>query len=437
MKIAIISLLPDAGHMTSLLRIGEMLKIKGADVAFFGPEENAKIAHQKNIFHYPLKIERPENHINKLARYSWASRFWQEIILSKWFYINYYEKTIYLGLKHEDHLTRLVREFNADAILCDSHLYPSTYEAVARKCNIPIIFNIAPGSYVDFQREDHPSGIFSTPYKRSTIKFLRKIFGKGYTICSKLLFSEKFKRDSTISDHINTYWKSHLKVDLAKQKKITVSSGIGFLERQYLENKIQMPSFVFQVSSLEYNPTNSLEMNLSEWIESDARPIIYVGFGTMVKGAIPFTKNIIDAARSLGMRILLSHPCKPFDDWQNDTTIRWETWVSQVDILSREEVKIFISHGGSGAMQEAVWFGKPIICMPFLWDQFYNAWVIQNLCGIPPLDKRSISTKKIKNHIKLGLEKGDLFKKYSAELQVNEGSGELFQKISEFLYEPL
>jgi hypothetical protein len=55
------------------------------------------------------------------------------------------------------------------------------------------------------------------------------------------------------------------------------------------------------------------------------------------------------------------------------------------------------------------------------------------LCGIPVLNKKSISTAIIRNHIKLALQKTDLFKKYSDDLRANEGSNEIVKKIRDFL----
>ena len=48
-KIAIITLVPDTGHTTSLLHFGRLLQDNGAEVHFFGPHENALLCQENNI----------------------------------------------------------------------------------------------------------------------------------------------------------------------------------------------------------------------------------------------------------------------------------------------------------------------------------------------------------------------------------------------------
>ncbi|CAF1376957.1 unnamed protein product [Adineta ricciae] len=53
-------------------------------------------------------------------------------------------------------------------------------------------------------------------------------------------------------------------------------------------------------------------------------------------------------------------------------------FVKQKMILQQPTVKIFLSHCGMGSCIEGLYFRKPIICMPFNVDQFYNSRSIEN-----------------------------------------------------------
>ena len=46
-----------------------------------------------------------------------------------------------------------------------------------------------------------------------------------------------------------------------------------------------------------------------------------------------------------------------FENWQN---------------VGHPNVKLFIGHGGALSTQEAIFHGVPMICVPFLMDQFLN-----------------------------------------------------------------
>jgi hypothetical protein len=54
-------------------------------------------------------------------------------------------------------------------------------------------------------------------------------------------------------------------------------------------------------------------------------------------------------------------------------------FVKQKWILQQKSVKVFLSHCGMGSALEALYFSKPILCMPFSSDHFSNAIAIENL----------------------------------------------------------
>jgi hypothetical protein len=54
-------------------------------------------------------------------------------------------------------------------------------------------------------------------------------------------------------------------------------------------------------------------------------------------------------------------------------------FVKQKWILQQKSIKMFISHCGMGSAMEALYYSKPIVCMPFNMDQFTNAIAIEDL----------------------------------------------------------
>ena len=180
------------------------------------------------------------------------------------------------------------------------------------------------------------------------------------------------------------YWEQRASENLNEVKTLNISLGMGTLERKYLTKDISIPTDVTQLGPLPISPIGTLPTELNDWLnDSSLPPVIYVGFGTMIKGKLKFAKHIISAIRKLGFRVLWTSQEKPWPDIETSPDIRWESWVPQTKILSHPKIELFITHAGSGAIQEALWFAKPTICIPFLWDQHYNAWVAEKLnCGV-------------------------------------------------------
>lgn len=46
------------------------------------------------------------------------------------------------------------------------------------------------------------------------------------------------------------------------------------------------------------------------------------------------------------------------------------SWLPQNDILADDRTKLFISHAGGLSTQEATWYGKPVLALPVMIDQF-------------------------------------------------------------------
>lgn len=435
LKIAIFTLVADAGHTTSLLHFGRLLQNNGMEVRFFGPHENASLCQNSNIASTTFQIERPFNYQNCLSIYSKTKPFWREAIVNKWLYINYFEKVNYYGIQKESLLTNLLEDFNPSAILCDGHQFSATGELIASKLNCPVILNSAYGSYSIYQNDNHTSNLPISSFCKFFLPVLKKSLGKLFTEFNKRFNRDKFLSDEYVHNLLIQYWNNYVNTDFHGLRKLIISSGIGILEKKYLADQITIPEEVFQVGPIPYTPTNLLSDDLSNWLNQDSKPVIYICLGTMVKGSFPFFSDIIKAALIEGFRILWTYYEKPWKDFLDSKYLRWEKWVPQLDILAHENVKLFISHCGAGAINQALWFCKPVIGIPILWDQFYNAWVLEQLCGFSPLNWYSITTRKLRSQFKAVQSTMSRFNKICAEFNENEASKVIIDKVTNFVSE--
>lgn len=431
MKIAIIALVADAGHTTCLLHFGSLLQNNGIEIHFFGPHENYSLCQESKIPCTTFGIERPYNYQNCLARYSRTKPFWREAIFNKWLNVNYFDKVNYYGIRKESYLISLLEDYKPSAILCDSHQFSATSKLIALKLNCPLIFISVYGSYFLYQKKDHISNYPITSSCKFILPVARKSLGKIFTEFNKWFNRSKFLSDEYIHNFLNHYWNCYINTDFKSLRELTISSGIGILEKKYLADQIIIPDEVLQVGPIPYTPTNLLSDELSNWLNQDSRPVIYVCLGTMVKGHFSFFQDIIKAALIEGFRILWVYYEKPWKDSQDCDSLRWERWVPQIDILAHKNIKLFITHCGAGAIKQALWFCKPVISIPILWDQFYNAWVLEQLCGITPLNWNSSSVKTIRSQIK-GIQE-NRFSKICAEYRETEASKVILDRVREFM----
>jgi len=125
----------------------------------------------------------------------------------------------------------------------------------------------------------------------------------------------------------------------------------------------------------------AINRDLTTWLETGASDgkVVYISFGTMIGDISEMIENLISILLSRGKRVLVQSRGVPPASSGNVGRVRYESWLDQSAVLSHRFVEGFITHGGAGALQEAIWHAKPLICLPHAWDQYYNSWVVKKL----------------------------------------------------------
>jgi MGT family glycosyltransferase len=103
----------------------------------------------------------------------------------------------------------------------------------------------------------------------------------------------------------------------------------------------------------------------------DDKPLIYVSYGSLGAADVELYKRMIALFGTLPYRFLMN-----VGDYKDRYTevpanVRLKPWFPQPAVIPH--VDLFIHHGGNNSFNEALYFGKPAIIMPFCWDGLDNA----------------------------------------------------------------
>jgi MGT family glycosyltransferase len=101
------------------------------------------------------------------------------------------------------------------------------------------------------------------------------------------------------------------------------------------------------------------------------KPLIYVSFGSLGSADVDLYKRMIALFGRLPYRFLMNvgdHIGQYSDVPPN---VHLEKWYPQPAVIPH--VSLFIHHGGNNSFNEALYFGKPAIIMPYCWDGLDNA----------------------------------------------------------------
>ncbi len=105
--------------------------------------------------------------------------------------------------------------------------------------------------------------------------------------------------------------------------------------------------------------------------EFDDKPLIYVSFGSLGAADVELYQRMIKLFGTLPYRFLMNvgDYLKSYVDVP--VNVHLESWYPQPSVVPL--IDLFIHHGGNNSFNEALYFGKPALIMPFCWDGLDNA----------------------------------------------------------------
>lgn len=109
--------------------------------------------------------------------------------------------------------------------------------------------------------------------------------------------------------------------------------------------------------------------------KNNDKPLLYVSFGSLGSGDTALLKRLIAAIGKLPVRALVN--VGDYLDQYTDVpeNVHVDKWYPQPSVIPK--VDAVIHHGGNNSFTECLYFGKPALIMPYVWDGHDNATRVQ------------------------------------------------------------
>jgi UDP:flavonoid glycosyltransferase YjiC (YdhE family) len=413
--LAIVSLLPDTGHVVPLLRIGVAMARAGARVACFLPRACEGLRSQ-----FPLELRPggPRTSPETLAlagsfRHSRASWLTMGYKLRRYFAAIRYEASQALG-----EVGAALAAFAPDALLADPHGFSWWYRYLAQACPADLVLHASEGTLRRWQppavqarglppRDRVRAGLQALaarleaagaaisedalvrimpagwPERAETLEHVARAIGLAPGAPERAEILRLFRFKEPDSTPVPGAWR-------VAYREHAITTGVAALEASEARAALIVPDDVARFGPLP-GAAAALPGELARWIEgaggaSGAGRVVYVSFGTMLRVDRRLARAMFDALARLRLRGLWAIPeaqARALGDLAIPPHVRIERHVPQASVLRRPEVVCCVTHAGAGTVQESLWAGKPMLCVPALWDQFYNAsWVERRGAGL-------------------------------------------------------
>ncbi|XP_039867378.1 UDP-glucuronosyltransferase 2A1-like [Simochromis diagramma] len=132
-----------------------------------------------------------------------------------------------------------------------------------------------------------------------------------------------------------------------------------------------MPNVVY-IGGFQCKPAKPLPQHLEDFVQSSGdRGFILMSLGTFVTELPADMANEIAAAfAKLPQKVIWKYKGDRPATLGNNTLL--VDWMPQNDLLGHPKLKLFVAHGGTNGVQEAIYHGVPVVGIPVFFDQYDN-----------------------------------------------------------------
>ncbi|KAM7423781.1 hypothetical protein PAMA_000238 [Pampus argenteus] len=132
-----------------------------------------------------------------------------------------------------------------------------------------------------------------------------------------------------------------------------------------------MPNVIY-IGGFQCKPAKPLPQHLEEFVQSSGEHgVIIMSLGTFVSELPADIANEIAATfATLPQKVIWRYKGNRPATLGNNTLL--VDWMPQNDLLGHPKIKLFVAHGGTNGVQEAIYHGVPVVGLPLFFDQYDN-----------------------------------------------------------------
>lgn len=458
-KIALVSFIPDTGHVFPLLRLGMAFAEKQYEVRCFLPRECATIVNGFN-----LSVEffgEVTNNVDRTVfnRISKRSVFYNAFSCYKDVNLKYLYPIATEVIAHLDKICNELRTFDPALIIFDDNLLPRLCKYLAAYLNRKLVFHTSGSNcrYTNSYDLKNYRIKLKVNGKKFNFNYKRFLMSYGFThyhpilqqpiLLLSLVFEFISRRIlNVLSKHIKARCNQLIRkkfpfIDYEKVEPLYINTGLAFIEREMTKDFHSGGSQIYCFPPIPDQRSMEISPDLLQWIEAAGeKPVIYISLGTMVQGYPRLIRQIIGGLKKLDVFILWSAPSAQVSMIKAEghgTNLRVETFLPQAQVLALEKVRCFITHAGAGGVQDGLLNGKPMLCIPFIFDQPFNSSIVEILQVGIKLWKQQVTVKSVQNAVAKILDEPSYriaAREWMEKLRTKDGGGEIIRLFKELNY---
>ncbi|XP_048381740.1 UDP-glucuronosyltransferase 2A1-like isoform X2 [Stegostoma tigrinum] len=275
-------------------------------------------------------------------------------------------KQICDGILQNHKLQQKLQEAKFKVLLADPLHFCG--DLLAMKLGIPFIFTLrySPGITVERLCGQVPAPPSYVPATLSELSDKMTFTERVHNVLYFLMYD-------WMCDQMWAEWDSYYSEELGKPTTFCETMGKAeiWLIRTYWDFEFPrplLPNFVF-VGGLHCRPAKPLSQELEEFVQSSGEHgIVIFSLGSLVKNLTAEKANMIaEALGEIPQKVVWSYAGEQPKTLASNTMLY--KWLPQNDLLGHPKTRVFITHGGTNGIYEAIYHGVPMIGIPLFADQ--------------------------------------------------------------------
>ena len=134
---------------------------------------------------------------------------------------------------------------------------------------------------------------------------------------------------------------------------------------------------VVSIGGITTGEGGNLEAELNEFMEQSQEGVVIVSFGSIITYLPDHVLEKFAAAFSKLKQNVIWR-CDRSSNIKIPRNVKTLKWLPQNDLLAHSKTRLFITHCGNNGQYEALYHAVPMLAVPMLWDQPYNAQRIKS-----------------------------------------------------------
>ncbi|XP_010882041.2 UDP-glucuronosyltransferase 2A1 [Esox lucius] len=370
----------DGSHWVNMKFIIEALYSKGHDITVVRASNSWYIkenSHLYNSITIPNTGGFDENFFGEfiLSKYLKIQRegrnsFWTQITLQSLVSKSFYEfhknmAEVISRLLDDDQLMRSLQDAKFDLVLTDPSVAVGTI--LARRLGLPLVHNVR----WTIQGEAHmilaPTPLSYVPFTASELTDKMSFPQRIFNIIA--YFMGNYNMACMTESHYKAVVWHHFGPDVDYDTFFR-EADIWLMRTDFVFDfpRPTMPNMVY-VSGFQCRPAQPLPPDLERFVQSSGEHgVIMMTLGTLLARLPEDIADEIAATFALLPQKVIWRYTGPTPSTLGNNTLLVD-WIPQNDLLGHPKTRVFVAHGGTNGVQEAIYHGVPLVGLPLVLDQ--------------------------------------------------------------------